>query len=147
MPVNARELFSRFASAVNSRDKAALEPMFHPEFTAWTPQSGERSQGFAEFWAQLLDYPGGAPEMPQLPDARIMGDEERWAITPSYTVVPLAAANEFTALSAVVYPDGVRWHTVSIIELRDDLIYRIEFYFAPELAAPLADSIAAYAPG
>jgi hypothetical protein len=147
VPINAREFFTRFVTAVNARDQASLAPMFHPAFTSWSPQSGERSRGFDAFWTQMVSYPGGAPQVPQLPDARILGDEERWAITPSYTVVPLAAANEFTALSAVVYPGGFRWHVVSIIELRDDLIYRMEFYYAPELAAPLADSIATYAPG
>lgn len=121
--------------------------MFHREFVAWSPQSGERSRGFGEFWAQLEAYPGGAPEMPQLPMARIVGDDERWAITPSYTVIPLAAANEFTVLSAVTYPDGTRWHVVSAVELRDDLIYRMEFYYAPELPSPLADSIAAFRRG
>jgi hypothetical protein len=145
--MNGREFFTRFATAVNSRDRRVLESMFHPEFTAWSPQSGERSRGFAEFWAQLEAYPGGAPEMPQLPDSRLIGDDERWAITPSYTVVPLAAPNEFTVLSAVAYPDGTRWHSVAFVELRDHLIYRMEFYFAPELQAPLAQSIEAFGRG
>jgi hypothetical protein len=65
MPVNARDFLTRFATAVNSRDKASLQAMFHPEFTAWSPQSGERSRGFDGFWAQMENYPGGPPEMPQ----------------------------------------------------------------------------------
>ena len=95
----------------------------------------------------MESYPGGAPNMPLLPDARLIRDDERWAITPSYTVVPLASPNEFTVLSATAYPDGRRWHVVSMVELRDDSIYRMEFYFAPELAAPLAESIAAFGRG
>ena len=147
MAVNPRDFFVRFVRAVNTRNKPALEAMFHPEFTAWSPQSGERSRGFADFWAQMESYPGGVPEMPALPDARLIGDDERWAITPSYTVVPLAAGNEFTVLSAATYPDGTRWHVVSMVELRDDLMYRMEFYYAPELAAPLAESIGAFGRG
>ena len=147
MPVNTRDLFTRFAAAVNARDQQTLRHMFHPEFIAWSPQSGERSIGFDGFWAQMENYPGGVPEMPTLPDARLLGDDDRWAITPAYTVVPLAAPNEFTILSTTTYPDGQRWHVVSIVELRDELIYRMEFFFAPELPAPLTDSIAAYGRG
>jgi hypothetical protein len=145
--VNARDLFTRFANAVNSRDRAMLESMFHPEFTAMAPQSGERSKGFDGFWAQVESYPGGVPEMPALPEARLLGDDDRWAITPAYTVVPLATPNQFTILAAAAYPDGQRWHTISMVELREELIYRMEFFYAPELPAPLSDSIAAYGRG
>ena len=147
VPVNARDFFTRFAKAVNSRDKATLEALFHPEFTAWSPQSNELSRGFDGFWSQLENYPGGVPEMPSLPDVRLIGDDDRWALTPSYTVVPLTATNEFTVLSAVTYPDGTRWHVVSLVELRDELIYRMEFYYAPELEAPLLGKVGATAPG
>jgi len=144
---HARDLFTRFAKAVNARDRTTLEPMFHPEFTATSPQSGERSRGFEGFWAQMESYPGGVPEMPGLPDARLLVDDDRWAITPAYTVVPLTAPNQFTIVAATAYPDGQRWHVVSMVELRDELIYRMEFFFAPELPAPLSDSIAAYGRG
>ncbi len=115
--------------------------MIHPEFTAWSPQSGEKASGFAAFWAQLESYPGGAPDMPLLPDTRLLGDDDRWMITPSYTVVPLAKPNEFTIIDRTTYPDGTTWHAVALVELRDDLLYRLETYFAPELPAPLAENI------
>jgi hypothetical protein len=141
---NARQLFERFVALINDRDKAALQKMFHPEFFADAPQSGERSRGFEQFWAQLEGYPGGGLDAPFVPDTRILGDDDRWAITPAYTVVPLSAPNEFTMLYRDVYPDGTAWHIVMFVELRAELLYRIETYFAPELPAPLAESIADY---
>jgi hypothetical protein len=144
---NAREYFTRFAAAVNARDKETLRGMFHPEFSAWTPQSGERSTGFDSFWAQLETYPGGAPEMPILPDVKLLQDDDRWAITPSYTVVPLSSAHEFTVISRTTYPDGSVWQAVSLVEMRDELIIKFEFFFAPELPAPLLESMATYGGG
>ena len=34
-----------------------------------------------------------------------------------------------------------------MVELRDDLLYRMEFYYAPELPAPLAESMATFGRG
>jgi hypothetical protein len=144
MAFNARDFFTRFATAVNARDRATLEPMFHPDFSATSPQTGEIARGFAQFWEQLLSYPGGAPDMPLLPEARLYGDDERWAITPSYTVVPLKAPNEFTVIDRTQYPDGTVWHSVALVEIRDELLFRLELFFAPEMPAPLAQSMAAF---
>jgi hypothetical protein len=92
--------------------------------------------------AQAETYPGGNPEVPL--DARVLADEDRWAISPGYTVVPLSSPNEFTVVSNVQYPDGTWWHIVGLIELRDGKLYRMENYFAPQLPAPLAESIASW---
>jgi len=61
--------------------------------------------------------------------------------------VPLASKNEFTVLMRSQYPDGRWWHLITLVELRDEKIYRTVNYFAPELPAPLAESIATYQHG
>lgn len=147
MAFDAREFFVAFAAAVNDRDREALRRMIHPDFVASIPQSGERAAGFEPFIEQLESYPGGAPDMPTLSDARIIGDDQRWAITPSYTVVPLSAIDEFVVLAGVRYPDGRLWHTVSVVEIRDRKLFRMENYFAPEMPAPLLGTIGTGVPG
>jgi hypothetical protein len=141
MATNPREFFTRFSRAVNARDRDTLVGMFHREFEAVSPQTGEVSRGFEQFWDQLVSYPGGAPDMPELPETRLLGDEERWAITPSYTVIPLRTPNDFTVIDRTIYPDGTAWHTVALVELRDDLLYRIELYHAPEMPPPLMAAV------
>ncbi len=133
MASNGHEFFTRFVSALNSRDRDTLESLFHPDFVAEIPQSGERSRGFAAFWAQVEGWPDGSPVAPYLPDARLLGDDDRWAITPAYTVVPLTSSGKFTLLYHSVYPDGTSWFVVGLIELRDEKLFRMENYFAPEL--------------
>jgi len=141
MTLSPREFFTTFATAMNLRDYDTLEPMIHPEFVASMPQSGERSRGLEAFKLQAEMYPGGVPDVPLLPNAHLVGDDERWVITPGFTVVPLATANEFTIIGRVPYPDGTVWHSVLMVELREELLYRMDIYFAPEMEAPLMDSL------
>jgi hypothetical protein len=147
MTFDPRAFFIRFVRAIDELDMDALGEMIHPDLIADMPQSGERSRGFEGFRAQLEQYPGGGAQNPLATTARMLEEEDRWAITPSYTVVPLAGRTEFTVLLRIQYPDGRWWHNIVLVELRDERIYRTENYFAPELPAPLGASIASYQHG
>ena len=118
-------------------DDEAVAPEQHSE-------AGERSRGFEGFWAQLEGYPDGGVETWSGTTSRLLPEQDRWAITPAYTVVPLASPADFTVLMRAQYPDGSWWHILVVVEMRDERIYRTTNYFAPELPAPLAESIAAY---
>jgi hypothetical protein len=136
MAFDARSFFMRFALAMDVRDETTLSEMIHPDYVGYFPQSGERLRGFDTFMAQIANYPGEQPPTTDVPQARLVGGEDRWAITPNYTVVPLASASTFTVLLRVRYPDGSYWRVVAIIELRDEKIYRSENFFAPEFDPP-----------
>ena len=136
MGLSPRELFTKFATALNTRDLATLHQLAHPELVFFMPQSGERSTGLEALIVHGDAYPGGVPEVPLSPEV-FVGEEERWVITPGFTVVPLAAGNKFTIIARVPYPDGKVYHSVLIVELRDELVYRMDVYFAPEMPAPL----------
>ncbi|MDL2335525.1 MAG: nuclear transport factor 2 family protein [Chloroflexota bacterium] len=138
MAFDPHKFFIKFVRAIDELDFATLEPMIHPDVVGDMPQSGERSHGFAGFRAQLEQYPSGGIRNPVALDARLVADGDRWAITPAYTVVPLARNNEFTVLMRAQYPDGRWWHVITLVELRDERIYRTVNYFAPEMPAPLA---------
>jgi hypothetical protein len=131
------EFFKRYIRAIAEKDFATLEQMVHPDYVGEYPQSGERFRGFAAFRAQLENYPGGLPAAPpEDPRTKILGDEERWAITPGYTVLPLAGPERYTTVSRAPYPDGSRWWVVSILTLRDEKVVHAETYFAPEFDPP-----------
>jgi hypothetical protein len=133
----AKDFFQRYVRAIAQGDFDALEQMIHPEYTGEYPQSGERFHGFAALRAQLENYPGGRPAAPvDDPQTRVLGDEKRWAITPGYTVVPLAGPERYTTVTRAPYPDGSRWWVVSILTLKDDKVWHAETYFAPEFEAP-----------
>lgn len=137
MPESKQEFFKRYVKAIIELDFATLEEMIHPDYVAEYPQSGERFRGFAAFRAQLENYPGGlSTGRDDDPNTKVLGDEERWAITPGYTVLPLAGPERFTTVSRAPYPDGSRWWIVSILTLRDDKVAHAETYFAPEFEQP-----------
>jgi hypothetical protein len=146
MTFDPQQFMVEFFSGLVERDRDRVERMVHPDFTSDLRQSGERSRGFAAFWSEFVSYPG-APPVPAVPQIRLLGENERWAMSPGYTVVPLASPNEYTTVLRTQYPDGSWWHVVGLVEIRDGMLYHLENYFAPELPAPLAESIAAYRPG
>jgi hypothetical protein len=132
-----REFFVRYAKAVGDLDFATLETMIHPEFEGFYPQSGERFRGFAALRAQLEMYPGGLRGgEADLPDAKVFGAEQRWVISPGYTVLPLAGPERYTTVARAKYPDGSLWWVVGIIDIRDQRIFRAETYFAPDFDPP-----------
>lgn len=137
MAKDSRAMFERWVRAIADRDFATLEEMVHPDVVTDYPQSGERFVGFAAMRAQLERYPGGVPSADEMPRAAtVIGGEERWAISPGYTVLPLAGPQRYTTISRAKYPDGSLWWVVSIVELRDGKIYHADTYFAPDFEPP-----------
>ena len=137
MAESKEDFFKRYVKAIASRDFDLLEQMIHPDYIGDYPQSGERFRGFAAFRAQLENYPGGLPAArPEDPNTKILGDEERWVVTPGYTVLPLSGPERFTTVTRSPYPDGTWWWVVSILTLKDEMVAHAETYFAPEFEPP-----------
>jgi hypothetical protein len=137
MSEQLRDFFRRYVQAIAERDFDVLEQMIHPDYVGEYPQSGERFYGYAALRAQLENYPGGLPAARyEDPKTRIVGDDERWAISPGYTVLPLSGPERFTTVTRAPYPDGTRWWVVSILTLKDDKVAHAETYFAPEFDPP-----------
>jgi len=137
MPESTQEFFMRYVKAIADRDFTTLEQCIHEEYVGDYPQSGERFRGFAAFRAQLEKYPGGLPAARfDDPHTKILGDEERWAISPGYTVLPLQGPERFTTVTRAPYPDGSRWWVVSILTLKEGKVWHAETYFAPEFDPP-----------
>jgi hypothetical protein len=132
-----RDFFSRYVRAIADLDYDTLGAMIHPDFVGDYPQSGERTRGWPAMRAQLENYPGGlrTGELPAT-QAKVVGAESRWVISPGYTVLPLAGPERYTTVARAHYPDGSHWWVVAIVELRDDLVYRAETYFAPDFDPP-----------
>ena len=127
-------------TALNANDIETLSQLIQPDVLSTSPQSGERSSGFEAFLREGQNYPGGFPEVEEA-DSKLIGDDERWAIAPSYTVVPMASPTSYTAVMKVRYPDGANWFAVLLVELREQRVASVEAYYAPEMAAPLLASV------
>jgi hypothetical protein len=130
-----REVFEAYLTAMNSRDAAALQDLVHPDFEDVYPQTRERTRGYGNLRAIVEHYPGGGYEGQGT--GRIVGSEDRWIQTPMFSVVRIEGTGSvFTGVSRGHYPDGSDWIIVSIGEIRDGRVWRVESYFAPAFEPP-----------
>lgn len=130
---STREMVDRYAAALPN-DQETLRALRHPDFVEEWPQSGERIRG-ADNMAQIdAHYPGG---LPTGSTDRIVGIEDRWVMTPVFTMLRITGSgNVYTALARATYADGSIWHIAMFLEVRDDKIARVTTLFAPALEAP-----------
>jgi SnoaL-like domain len=133
-----QEFFSRWLTAINDLDWDVLETMVDPECILDFPQSGERIRGFENWRRHTESYPGGlSPDSAETAGARLIAEPERWAISPGYTVVRMSNPDRFTTTVKSAYPDGTHWWIITAVEMRDERVYRLTSFFAPEIEAPL----------
>jgi hypothetical protein len=129
-----RAVVEAFLSAMNSRDADAFDVLLHPDYQETYPQSGERTRGAANLLAILDHYPGGYDDRGL---ERIVGAQDRWVATPSFTLLRIeGTGNVYTGVQKVRYSDGSDWFVVSIAEVRDERIWRVQTFFGPTFEPP-----------
>jgi hypothetical protein len=130
-----RTVFERYLHATNARDVAALADLVHPDFEDVYPQSGERTRGIANLRAIIEHYPGGG--YLGAGTERVVGAEDRWVMTPAFTLLRIEGTGDtFTGVSRGRYPDGTDWFIVTIVQIRDQKVWRAETYFAQTFEPP-----------
>jgi hypothetical protein len=128
------EVVTRYGAAMAELDFEALARLRHADWTVLWPQSGERVHGNRAFVEIIQNYPGG---MPRTEVTRIIGSEDRWVVTPGNTVLKVAGSGDFWwAEWRVTYPDGAVYLAVTLLELREGLVYRETTYWAAPFDAP-----------
>jgi hypothetical protein len=128
------QVVERYAAAAAANDLPALSRLRHRDWTVEWPQSGERVLSSDAFARIVEAYPGGAPHVKV---SRIVGTEDRWVVTPTNDVMRVAGSGSFWWSEwEMTYPDGQVYHCIDLVELRDGLVYREAFYWAPPFGAP-----------
>ncbi len=128
------EVVTRYGAAIAALDFESLARLRHADWTVLWPQSGERVHGNRAFVEIIQNYPGG---MPRTEVTRIIGSEDRWVVTPGNTVLKVAGSGDFWwAEWRVTYPDGAVYLAVTLLELREGLVYRETTYWAAPFDAP-----------
>ncbi len=128
------EVVRRYWKAHEAHDFDTLGSLRHREWTLEWPQTGERIRGHANDRAAAEAYPGGLPEY-RVP--RLVGSEDRWALSPSLTMHRIVGNGDFWwGDGTFSYPDGSAWFGAVLMELREGKIFRETGYFAPRSEAP-----------
>jgi len=123
---------------ITNGEYGALEEVLHPDFVQEMPQSGERVVGIENFRKILKNFPGGDESgLTIASEAHIAGDEERYVMTPTFTVVRVEGiGDELTSYVKAKYPDGSDWYIVTFSSYKDGkMIKRVDFY-APLFEPP-----------
>jgi len=127
-----RRTVERFYAAINQRDFDGIRGLVTDDLVQEWPQSGERIRGVANALAVLSNYPG----LPDIDVKKVHGSEDRWLLTPSYTLLRVTGSgDQYTTEELIHYPNGEQWHSVGIVEFRNDRVAKITNYFAAPFAA------------
>ena len=130
----SRQIFERYLGALAERDMATLRELTHPDFEQKYPQSGELIRGFANLEAIMSNYPGGTTGLGL---ERMVGGEERFVRSPLFTIIRVEGdEGALTGIQRVRYQDGSVWIVITLCQLKDGLVYRMESYFAPLFDPP-----------
>lgn len=128
------DVVRRYVEATVSGDLDGQTALRHGEWSVGWPQSDERVVDQDAYSQIIRNYPGGAPKSRI---TRIAGTEDRYVATPSGTIARVAGQGDFWVGEwEVIYPDGVTYLCVDLMELRDDAIWRETVYWAPRFDAP-----------
>ena len=116
-------------------DFDTIAALRHPDFVLEYPQSGEVIRGHQNWQAAHERYVDVQRET-----RHVTGSEDRWILSPGFggfTPTRIVGNGDtFTVESIGTYPDGESYHVISIIELRDGLVFRGRTYFAAPFEAP-----------
>ncbi len=124
-----RKVVDRYVAALTATDLDAFEATFHEDAEDFYPQSGERFRGPRNIRGVLENYPGRAGMRPAF--ERVIGGEERWVMSPSFTALRVAGSGEqFTTVGRVRYPNGEEWHVIHLLEVRQGRIANVTSFFA-----------------
>lgn len=140
---STREIVQRYVDAFPD-DFDTLGELRHRDYVEEWPQSGERIRGHDNYRKIHEQYPGG---LPTAETRRMLGCEDRWIMTPSFTLLRITGTGDvYTFEGALTYPGGERTHLLAILELRDGKVFRATNYFAdpfpaPQWRAPWVESI------
>jgi|BarGraIncu00222A_1022003.scaffolds.fasta_scaffold135463_1 ketosteroid isomerase-like protein len=133
-PAEPRAIFEAYLQAMNNGDTDALRALVHRDYTETYPQSGELIRGFENLHAEMAGHPGGFKGKGT---DRVVGTADRWVVTPSSTLLRIEGVGDtFTGVSKVHYSDGTDWYAVSIGEIRDDRVWRVQTFWGETFEAP-----------
>ena len=128
------QVVERWAEIMASGGKD-LSEVCHPDFIEDTPQSGERIRGLENHRAILENYPRREEMKGELD--RIVGSEDKWVSTPSFTLLKIVGTGDnYTVLAKVAYADQGEFGVVSVLELRNEKIAKATTFFAAPFEAP-----------
>jgi ketosteroid isomerase-like protein len=122
-----RDVIARFYIALNAKRLEDLDNLLDPDVVQEWPQSGERIRGLKNVLAVIENF----PDPPRVDVHRIVGDEDKWVLTPTWTPLRTSGTGDtYTVECRITYPNGDVWSNVSILKFRNGKLLELTEYFA-----------------
>jgi len=132
-----RAVLERLIEIISNGEYDSLPEVLHPDFVQEIPQSGERVVGIDNFRKVLENLPGDRSGLELDRSPHISGDEERYVMTPTFTLVKVqGVGEELTSYVKAKYPDGSDWYVVTFSSYKDGKIVKRVDFFAPFFDPP-----------
>jgi hypothetical protein len=132
-----RAVLERWIDIITNREYDSLPEVLHPDFVQEMPQSGERVVGIENYRRVLENLPGEGTGLAIDRTPHIAGDEERYVMTPTFTLVKVQGIGEnLTSYVRATYPDGSDWYIVSLSSFKDGLLLKSVDFYAPLFDPP-----------
>jgi hypothetical protein len=96
----------------------------------------------------MRNYPGGVGTVDRN-TSRLIGSEDRWVLTPSFTLQRIEGSGDiYFYVASARYPNGDTWQIIALVELRDGKVAKTTTWYAapfpaPEWRAPFVERFAA----
>jgi hypothetical protein len=67
----------------------------------------------------------------------VVGSEDKWVLTPTFTTLRIEGTGDvYTIVLKAIYPPNSLWYLTSIVELRDQLVWRATTIFGEAFDPP-----------
>ena len=133
-----RDVLLRFIEIINAGDVERIEEVADAELLTVQPQTRERIPGLEAFKevARGFDQMGGIAVSEEEREL-LGGEEERYLLTPLFTMVKVQGSGEALVLTTKVrYPDGSDWYTIGLFSFQAGRIVKQVLFSAPTLYPP-----------
>ena len=135
--MTGRDIALRLLEIINRSEWDSLGEVLADDVVIEWRQSGERIRGLANARSVFSSYPGEQPDRFGNELEFVEGDEDRFIITPSFTMIRAEGVGDsVTSTVRTIYPDGAVWYIVNLAKLRSGKIVYMVQYFAPAYDAP-----------
>ena len=133
-----RDVILRFFEMTNTGDVESMEEVYDEEMLTLHPQTRERIQGLEahRLMARGFQELGGIT-ISEKEREFLGGDEERYLLTPLFTMVKIQGTGETLVVTAKMrYPDGSDWYNIGLTTFRRGKLLKRVLFFAPTFDPP-----------
>lgn len=133
-----RDVILRLFEMMNTGSVENIDEVYDGDMLTVHPQTGERIQGLEANRAMARGFQElGGVNVSENEREFLGGDEERYLLTPLFTMVKIQGSGEKLVVTTKIgYPDGSDWYTTGLVTFRRGKILKQVLFFGPTFDPP-----------